>query len=128
MGFQSWENESSNCGKALIEHHFEELKTRWRPNRLTNLFCFLTFQRWNSLQAENDDNQRPRDETMIELSIPEMSCGHCKASIEKAISAADASSKVEVDLENRTVKIDSNLEQSALLAAVEKAGYEATVI
>ena len=65
---------------------------------------------------------------MIELSIPEMSCGHCKASIEKAISAADASSKVEVDLENRTVKIDSNLEQSALLAAVEKAGYEATVI
>lgn len=65
---------------------------------------------------------------MIELSIPEMSCGSCKGAIKKAISAADSNSKIDVDLENKTVKIDSNLEQSALLAAVEKAGYEATVI
>ncbi len=65
---------------------------------------------------------------MTSLSIPEMSCGSCKTSIEKAISAADANSKIDVDLENKTVRVESSLEQSALLAAVEKAGFEATVI
>lgn len=65
---------------------------------------------------------------MIELSIPEMGCGSCRVTIKKAISAADSDSKIDVDKENKTVKVQSNLEPSALLAVVAKAGYEASVI
>ena len=65
---------------------------------------------------------------MTKLSIPEMSCGSCKTSIEKAISAADSGSKIDVDLKNKTVKVEGGLEQSALLAVVAKAGFEASVI
>ncbi len=62
---------------------------------------------------------------MRRFSVPEMSCGHCKAAIEKAVSRADSAARVAVDLEKRTVEIDSTLDDAALLAAIRAEGYEA---
>ncbi len=64
---------------------------------------------------------------MTKLMVPEMSCGHCKAVIEKAVAGVDADARVSVDLENRTVSIESSIADAALIDALKAGGYEATV-
>ena len=64
---------------------------------------------------------------MTTFKVPEMSCGHCKAAIEKAVAGVDASAVVAVDLDSRTVKVDSSADIGALQAAMKTAGYESSV-
>jgi len=64
---------------------------------------------------------------MTELKVPEMSCGHCKTAVEKSVASVDAGARVEVDLENRTVSIQSTVPDAALIAALKEGGYLATV-
>jgi len=64
---------------------------------------------------------------MTKLNVPDMSCGHCKATVEKAVAGVDANAQVDVDLENRTVNIESALEDAALIDALKAGGFEATV-
>ncbi len=63
---------------------------------------------------------------MTKLNIPDMTCGHCKAAVEKAVASVDANAKVAVDLDTRTVEIDSSADMDAILAALKEEGYEAT--
>lgn len=65
---------------------------------------------------------------MTTFNVPEMSCGHCKAAIEKSVAAADPASDVAIDIDGRTVQVQSGLDDAALLAAIKDAGYEATVV
>ncbi len=65
---------------------------------------------------------------MTKLNVPEMSCGHCKAAIEKAVAGVDTDARVSVDLENRTVSIESSIADAALIDALKAGGYEATVV
>ncbi len=64
---------------------------------------------------------------MTKLSIPEMSCGHCKAGVEKAVASVDPAAKVVVDLTTRHADVDSTSPAAALIAALKSAGYAATV-
>lgn len=65
---------------------------------------------------------------MTNFTVPEMSCGHCTAAIEKEIKGADQSADVSCDLSDRSVAVQSTLGNDAILAAIKEAGYEATVI
>lgn len=65
---------------------------------------------------------------MTKLSIPEMSCGHCKSSIEKAVAGVDAAAKIDVDLENRTVSIKSSADEATLISAIKEGGYESSPV
>lgn len=62
----------------------------------------------------------------MEFSVPDMSCGHCRAAIEKAVKAADPAAKLEFDMGDRKVRVDSALGVSALSAAIKDAGYDST--
>jgi copper chaperone len=53
-----------------------------------------------------------------------MTCGHCAASVTKAIKALDPTAKVEVDLENKTVTVEGGVDQTAVGRAVEDAGFQ----
>lgn len=64
---------------------------------------------------------------MSTFNVPDMSCGHCKAAIEKAVSSADAQAQLQFDLEARKVRIASTLEDASLLEILSKEGYPATV-
>lgn len=63
---------------------------------------------------------------MPHLSVPDMSCGHCKASVEAALGAVAGMAPVEVDLPNRRVSVGGAAAIAA--AALEKIGFPATEI
>jgi copper ion binding protein len=64
--------------------------------------------------------------TSISLSVPEISCDHCKNSIEGAVGELAGVDKVEVIIDARTVDVsfDSPTDVAAVVAAIEGQGYE----
>ena len=65
----------------------------------------------------------------IELNIEGMTCASCVARVEKALKAVDGVSQATVNLANEKAFIQAPASQTQqLIAAVKKAGYEATVV
>ena len=65
---------------------------------------------------------------MTKFTVPEMSCGHCTAAIEKEIKGADQAAQVSCDLSDHSVAVESALSTNAILAAIKEAGYEAAIV
>lgn len=65
---------------------------------------------------------------MNTLSIPDMSCGHCKATVEKAIKSLDAAAVLDFDMASRTVAVKSAAALDAMHSALKAVGYEATTL
>ncbi|MCA0871642.1 heavy-metal-associated domain-containing protein [Seohaeicola saemankumensis] len=63
---------------------------------------------------------------MTRFTVPDMSCGHCTAAIEKEIKSADSAAQVACDLGDHSVSVTSTLDSAALIAAIKQAGYTAT--
>ena len=61
----------------------------------------------------------------MEFSVPDMSCGHCTAAIEKAVKAADPAATINCDLTTHSVTVDTSLPSVAVSAAIKEAGYQA---
>ncbi|EAX47027.1 copper ion binding protein [Thermosinus carboxydivorans Nor1] len=60
------------------------------------------------------------------LTVEGMSCGHCKATVEKAVRGLPGVMAAEVDLAAKTLKVEFDDEKSSLAdikKAVEDAGY-----
>lgn len=66
-------------------------------------------------------------ENAMKFHVPEMSCGHCTAAIEKAVKAVDPSAAVATDLETREVIVSGSLDANRAQAVLAEAGYEATL-
>ncbi|MBA98906.1 heavy-metal-associated domain-containing protein [Sulfitobacter sp.] len=62
---------------------------------------------------------------MTNFSVPKMSCGHCKASIGKAIASVDSDAEVDYDMTTRQIAVQSDADSDALIAAMKSAGYDA---
>lgn len=63
----------------------------------------------------------------IVLNVPDISCAHCKSTIEGALGNLAGIVKVEVDIADRTVELDTNPEVVSLdqiITALEEVGYE----
>ena len=59
-------------------------------------------------------------------SVPGMSCAHCEHAVSEELSAVGGVESVAVDLETKLVVVrGSGLDDAALRAAIEEAGYEA---
>ena len=65
---------------------------------------------------------------MIEMDVPDMTCGHCVAAIRKAVSGIDPGATCDVSLEARRVTVASMLPPSDFVAALEEAGYSPTLV
>lgn len=65
-----------------------------------------------------------KDNTMFELQLPSMTCGHCVGTVTKAIKQADPKATVEIDLPSHRVRIESTHSRADIEAAVKEAGYE----
>jgi len=65
--------------------------------------------------------------TQISLSVPDISCGHCKSSIEGAVGPMDGVAKAEVSISERTVDVEydpETVELDAIVTAIDDQGYE----
>ena len=60
---------------------------------------------------------------MIELTLKDMSCGHCSGVVTKTVKALDANASVDIDLTTKKVKIDTRVDAAALSKALTEAGY-----
>ena len=60
----------------------------------------------------------------MKFNVPDMSCGHCTSTIEKAIKAIDPTATVSCDLGTRTVAVESFLSDRAVSEAIRNAGYD----
>lgn len=64
----------------------------------------------------------------ITYSVPGISCGHCRAAIAAEVGAVPGVRQVEVDLDAKLVAIGGeSLDDAALVAAIDEAGYEAVL-
>ena len=65
--------------------------------------------------------------TEITLSVPDISCAHCKSSIEGALQPLGGVERAEVTIDRRTVDIaydDAALALDEIIAAIEEQGYD----
>jgi len=64
--------------------------------------------------------------TEATYTVPDMSCGHCKQAIRSELQEVAGVESVDVDLDTKLVTIRGfDLDDAALRAAIEEAGYEA---
>jgi copper chaperone len=61
----------------------------------------------------------------VVLSVPDVSCSHCKAAIENAVSLLAGVDRVEVEVDSRSVDVylDVNGDLGAVRSAIEDEGY-----
>ena len=59
-----------------------------------------------------------------ELKVAGMTCGHCVHAVTTAIQARDPAAKVEVSLDQGTVRATTSLPRSEVAAAIEAEGYK----
>jgi len=60
----------------------------------------------------------------IELTVPDMTCGHCVQTITQAVQAAAPGAQVQADLATHRVRVDGATQADAVRAAIREAGYE----
>ena len=60
---------------------------------------------------------------MVQFQIPNMSCGHCVKTITEAVQAVDPAARVQADLPQHQVQIDSTATREQLAAKLAEAGY-----
>jgi copper chaperone len=64
--------------------------------------------------------------TEISYTVPDMSCGHCKAAVSAELGEVAGVDSVEVDFDSKLVTVrGADLNDGALRAAIEQAGYAA---
>ena len=61
---------------------------------------------------------------MLKLKVPQMTCGHCAATIEKAVKSLDPAAKVQVDLGTKTVTVETTSDETSVKEVIEAAGYD----
>jgi copper chaperone CopZ len=99
-----------------------------RPKSSTSLHRISTTDQYPRRVFKNR-SQGTTERTVMEralYTVPDMSCGHCKAAVTKEISALAGVESVVVDLDSKRVEVTgSELDDAAIRAAIEEAGYEA---
>ncbi|MBL8524634.1 MAG: heavy-metal-associated domain-containing protein [Betaproteobacteria bacterium] len=65
---------------------------------------------------------------MIELTINDMTCGGCVASITRVVKGLDPNAVVNADVATKRVSIESPIDTDAVVAAISNAGYHPQAI
>lgn len=61
----------------------------------------------------------------IELTLPDMTCGHCVKTVTQTAQRLDPTARVRADLATHRVTIDSSVAAEAMQAALAAQGYPA---
>ncbi|KTS94795.1 heavy-metal-associated domain-containing protein [Pseudomonas parafulva] len=61
------------------------------------------------------------------FSVEGMTCGHCVKAVTQAVQALDGAAKVDVDLAEKQVRVDSSANPAQIRAAIQEEGYQAEI-
>lgn len=59
----------------------------------------------------------------IELTLPDMTCGHCAKTVTATVQQVDPSAQLKIDLPTHRVVIESGQSRQAFAAALAEEGY-----
>ena len=62
---------------------------------------------------------------MLELKLPDMTCGHCVQSVTKTVRTLDPQAQVHADLATHLVQIETQVDADKVKAALAEEGYPA---
>ena len=62
----------------------------------------------------------------MKFNLPDMTCGHCVATVTKAVKALDHAAEVKADLASKTLTVETASSATAVARALEEAGYPNT--
>ena len=62
----------------------------------------------------------------MKFNVPDMTCGHCVATVTKAVKALDPAAEVKADLAGKTVTVQSAVPAAVVAKALDGAGYPNT--
>lgn len=62
---------------------------------------------------------------MIELTLPDMTCGHCVKTVTGTVKKLDADAQVQCDLPTHTVRIETTQSAEVVTKALAEEGYPA---
>ncbi|OBV36697.1 heavy-metal-associated domain-containing protein [Janthinobacterium psychrotolerans] len=63
---------------------------------------------------------------MYQLQVENMSCGHCVNAVTKAVQSVDPQAQVQIELDEKSVKVGTDKSLEAISAAIAEAGYPVT--
>lgn len=63
---------------------------------------------------------------MITLAIPDMSCGHCRASVTETLTKVEGVATLTLDAENRRANVEGTADAATLIAALSRIGFPAS--
>lgn len=64
--------------------------------------------------------------TIERFNVPEVSCGHCKETIEGALTPLNGIERAVVDIDSKTVEVgfdEAVVDRTAVVRAIEASGY-----
>jgi len=64
----------------------------------------------------------------MKFNVPDMTCGHCVATVTKAVKALDPAAEVRTDLAGKLVTVESIAPAASVAKALEAAGYPNTAL
>lgn len=64
----------------------------------------------------------------MKFTVPDMTCGHCVASLTKAVRTLDPAAEVKADLASKTLTVETASSATAVARALEEAGYPNTPV
>lgn len=64
---------------------------------------------------------------MLQLNVEGMSCNHCVGAVNKALKELDPNAKVEVNLAEAQVSVESSASTEEIIETLNEAGYPAKV-
>ncbi len=70
-----------------------------------------------------DETGKGMEGVRLKFSVPDISCRHCQATVERAVSSVDGVEKVFVDLDEKSVFIGGDASAEAIADAIREAGY-----
>ncbi|MDO8914006.1 MAG: heavy-metal-associated domain-containing protein [Phenylobacterium sp.] len=62
---------------------------------------------------------------MLNLKVPDMTCGHCEGVVTRAVHSVDSSATLTIDLPSHMVSIITSADHNEVIQAMDAAGYPA---
>lgn len=63
---------------------------------------------------------------MYQLQVENMTCGHCVKAVTKAVQSVDPQAQVQIELDEKSVRVGTDKGLDAVRAAIVEAGYPVT--